>query len=182
MQYTPFILISFMLTIVYVIGAVNAFNIVDGMDGLCASLFLISGMGFFVIGVRESNMFLVILAGILSMNVLGFLPYNLHPARIFLGDGGSGFLGFMCAVMAIVAISPSSSGTHFLSSLMIVGIPVLDMAAAILRRAFRKKALFIGDRDHLYDVLLKKRMTQSQVWGIMCILHLMVVVAGIVIR
>lgn len=182
LECTPVIFIGVVFTILYVIGAVNAFNLVDGMDGLCAAMFLISSIGFFIIGVQETNRLLVILSGTLAMSVLGFLPYNLHPARIFLGDGGSGFLGFMCAVMAIISISPYSTGMRFLTSLMILGIPVLDMAAAILRRAVARKHLFMGDRSHLYDFLLKKKMTQFQVWSIMCILQLIVVAVGIAIR
>lgn len=173
--------VASLLTVFYVTGAVNAFNIIDGMDGLCAGFSLISCIGFFFLGIKEGNLFLAGIASILFMSVLGFLPYNMHPAKIFLGDAGSGFLGFMCGVMAVVASSGSRSLLRFCAPIMILGIPVIDMALAISRRATRRKSFFIGDRSHIYDLLLRKGMTQPQVWGIMCVLQLALVVMGIAI-
>ncbi|MFH1678714.1 MAG: hypothetical protein ABH914_03750 [Candidatus Omnitrophota bacterium] len=127
------------------------------------------------------NMLLTTMAVILFMSLLGFLPYNFHPARIFLGDAGSGFLGFMLGLMAVMATSKPYSIIKFIAPILVICVPVLDMAFAILRRAIRKRPLFIGDRDHIYDLLLKRGWSQPKVWGVLCIAQFVLVVAAVVI-
>jgi len=164
----PALWIAIPLTLFYIAGAINAFNVTDGMDGLCAGVSLVSCVGFFFLGLNSGSMVLVVLSAILFMSLLGFLPYNLHPARIFLGDAGSGFLGFMLGVMAVMATSKPYNIADFIAPILILGIPVFDMAFAIFRRLILKRPLFSGDRDHLYDLLLKRSWSQARVWGVMC--------------
>jgi len=109
------------------------------------------------------------------MTLLGFLPYNFHSAKIFLGDAGSGFLGFSLGTMAVMATSKPCEIANFIAAILVIGLPVFDMAFAILRRLIRRKPLFIGDRDHLYDLLLKKGWSQPKVWGVMCGVQLVLV-------
>lgn len=167
-NFIPIAGIAIPLTLFYIVGAINAFNVIDGMDGLCAGISLVGCVGFFFLGLNSGNMFLMLLSSVLFMSLLGFLPYNFHPAKIFLGDAGSGFLGFMLGVMAVMATSKPYSMTKFIAPILVVSVPVLDMAFAILRRLIRKKVLFIGDRDHTYDLLLKKGMSQPKVWSVVC--------------
>jgi len=182
MNFIPIWWIIIPFTIIYVAGAINAFNVTDGMDGLCAGISLISCIGYFFLGLKNGNMLLCSLSGILFMSLLGFLPYNLHPAKIFLGDAGSGFLGFMLGTMAVMATSKPYNIANFIAAILVIGVPVFDMAFAILRRLIRRKPLFIGDRDHLYDLLLKKGWSQPRVWCVMCSVQLILVaiVLGIV--
>lgn len=167
-NFIPFWWIAWPLTLFYIVGAINAFNVIDGMDGLCAGVSLVSCVGFFFLGLRSENMFLTSLSAILSMSLLGFLPYNFHPARIFLGDAGSGFLGFMLGTMAVMATSVPYKVVNFIIPILVISVPVFDMALAIVRRLIRKKPVFTGDRDHIYDLLLKKIWSQPMVWVLMC--------------
>jgi UDP-GlcNAc:undecaprenyl-phosphate GlcNAc-1-phosphate transferase len=165
---TPVFCISGIFSVLYIIGAVNAFNIIDGMDGLCAGLSLISCAGFFVLGLMDGNVVLTGLAAIMFAAILGFLPYNFHPAKIFLGDAGSGFIGFMLGIMVVMATSASDGTSGFIVPLLIIGIPVGDVIFAIVRRILSGKPVFDGDRSHIYDLLLRKGLSQKQVWSIMC--------------
>lgn len=156
------------LTLFYIVGAINALNVIDGMDGLCTGVSLISCIGFFFLGLNNQNNLLMVLSTILFMSLLGFLPYNFHPAKIFLGNAGSGLIGFLMGAMAVMATSKPLNVTNFIAPILIICVPVLDMAIAILRRPMRRKPLFNGDRDHIYDLLLKKGMSQPKVWIIIC--------------
>jgi UDP-GlcNAc:undecaprenyl-phosphate GlcNAc-1-phosphate transferase len=146
---------------------------------LCAGISLVACVGFFYLGLKEGNALLTGLSAILFMGLLGFLPYNFHPARIFLGDAGSGFLGFMMGIMAIMATSKQYNIANFIAPILVICVPVLDMAFAILRRLVRGKPLFVGDRDHMYDLLLNRNWSQPKVWCFMC--GMQAVMAGIVI-
>jgi UDP-GlcNAc:undecaprenyl-phosphate GlcNAc-1-phosphate transferase len=129
---------------------------------------IISCIGFFCLGLMRGDPLLTLPAALLCMSLLGFLPYNFHPARIFLGDAGSGFLGFMLGVMAIAATKGPCTAVRFAAPIGIIGIPVCDMAFAVVRRIKRGKSLVAGDRDHLYDMLLKKGLSQPKVWWLLC--------------
>jgi UDP-GlcNAc:undecaprenyl-phosphate/decaprenyl-phosphate GlcNAc-1-phosphate transferase len=168
MNFIPIWWIVIPFTIIYVAGAISAFNVTDGMDGLCAGISLISCIGYFFLGLKSGNVLLCSFSGILFMSLLGFLPYNFHPAKIFLGDAGSGFLGFMLGTMAVMATSRPYDIVNFIAVILVIGLPVFDIAFAILRRLFRRKPLFTGDRNHLYDLLLKKGWSQPKVWSVMC--------------
>lgn len=165
-NFMPIKWIAVPFTLFYVAGAINALNVIDGMDGLCVGVSLVSCFGFFFLGIKGGNELLLILSAVLFMSLLGFLPYNFHPARIFLGNAGSNFLGFMLGTMAVIATDKPYNIAGFIAPILIVGMPVFDMAIAILRRAIRKKPLFMGDRDHIYDLLLKKGWSQPKVWSI----------------
>lgn len=148
-NFIPILWITIPLTLFYIAGAINAFNVTDGMDGLCVGVSLISSVGFFFIGLRNKNIFLIVLSSTIFMSLLGFLPYNFHPAKIFLGDAGSGFLGFILGTMAVIVAFKPYIITNFIASILVIFIPVLDMSFAILRRLLLGKPLFVGDRDHV---------------------------------
>lgn len=168
MNFIPIWWVIIPFTIFYAAGAINAFNVTDGMDGLCTGIALISCIGYFFLGLKSGNVLLCSLSGILFMSLLGFLSYNFHPAKIFLGDAGSGFLGFMLGTMAVVATSKPYDIANFIAAILVIGVPVFDMALAILRRFIQRRSLFTGDRGHLYDLLLQKGWSQPKVWGVMC--------------
>ena len=180
-NFIPISWIAIFLTLFYIVGAVNAFNVIDGMDGLCSGISLIACIGFFFIGLKDGNIVLINLSVILFMSLLGYLPYNLYPARIFLGDAGSGFLGYMLGVMAVISTSKPYDFTGFIAPVLIICIPVFDMAFAILRRFMRGVPLFAGDRGHIYDLLLKRGWDQPRVWGVLCAFQVLLAETGILI-
>ena len=141
-------------------GAGNAINLIDGMDGLCAGVVAIAALGQAVLagwlvggpdGGSAAEVALV-LAAVLFATCAGFLRYNSHPARIFMGDCGSLLLGFSAAVLIILSAHGGSLAVTA-GSIMIFGFPVFDTALAIARRGLNGKPLFTGDRSHFYDQL-----------------------------
>jgi len=157
------------LATVAIAVTINAFNMSDGMDGLCAGLSLISCIGFFFWGFKQDHALLMAIAAVSFISLLGFIPYNLYPARIFLGDAGSGLLGFLIGTMMILGLScPPIGFGNLIAVVLIAGLPVFDMGLAVGRRIARGKPLFTGDRDHIYDLLLKKNWSQPKVWMSLC--------------
>jgi UDP-GlcNAc:undecaprenyl-phosphate GlcNAc-1-phosphate transferase len=166
---------SFIITPIYILGVINSFNMIDGMDGLCTTLSIISCIGFFIIGITTKNIILISLSTILSAGLIGFLLYNFHPAKIFLGDNGSTLIGFLLAVMAIISTRNASTFKEYLIPILILGVPIFDMVIAIIRRLLSRKSIFYGDRGHIYDLLLLRNISQVKVLGIISCIHLILV-------
>ncbi|MFH1093412.1 MAG: MraY family glycosyltransferase [Candidatus Omnitrophota bacterium] len=180
-EFIPIGWVAVLFTLFYIAGAINAFNVIDGMDGLCAGVSLVSCIGFFFLGIGSENMFLAGFSAILFMSLLGFLPYNFHQAKIFLGDAGSGLLGFLLGVMAVMATSTAYNAVNFIVPILIISVPVFDIALAIIRRLIQRRPLFFGDRNHVYDLLLKKGWSQPRVWCIMCTIQGIIVGIALVV-
>ena len=135
------------LTVVVLINAVNLF---DGLDGLAGSAALVTGLGLaWLAALRGVDGVIPLL---LAAALAGFLPFNWHPARLFLGDNGAYTIGTVLA-FATVIVSPDGLGVGWLIALVPLGVFLVDFVATILRRLLAGKALFTGDRSHLYDQL-----------------------------
>ncbi|MDA3038389.1 MAG: MraY family glycosyltransferase [Actinomycetota bacterium] len=163
--------LSFLITVLWVVGMANAVNFIDGLDGLAAGIVAIGSGAFFLYGMqlrqvellRPGNIGPLVAVVILGICV-GFLPWNVHPAKIFMGDGGALLLGSLLAAstMAVGGRTPDpfSGQTFFFYApivipLVILGVPVLDTAFAIIRRATRRQGLATADRDHLHHRLIR---------------------------
>lgn len=160
--------LSLILTVVWVVGIINAFNLIDGLDGLASGLAIVSAVcmaiWFLVTGGNHPEaVVMLILAGA----CLGFLRYNFSPARIFLGDTGSTFLGLIFAVIGLSHVDRAVTITSLLLPLLAVGVPIFDVFLAIWRRSTRKLlyphagGIMDGDQDHLHHRLLRKTRKQS---------------------
>lgn len=161
------------LTVLWLVGMVNALNLQDGLDGLAAGLSIIS-LGFFSwIGFLKGDIFLALSALALLGSCLGFLRYNFHPAKIFLGDNGSQFLGFCLGVFALVVSDLSPRSFNYLAApVIILAVPLFGTILAILRRFLNRRPLLDGDRDHAYDKLCRRGFTQPQAVGILYLIGL----------
>jgi len=177
----PVIWIAAPLTLFYVGGAINASNMIDGMDGLAAGLCALTSLGLALLGFLSTDSLLLIVSGAVLGSSLGFLRYNFHPARIFLGDNGSGLLGFLIGVLLVRSTSRPYDWTGVVVPILMFGVPVLDMAFAILRRLLARRPLSAGDRSHSYDLLLNRGLSQTKVWIIMCAAQAIMVAAGVAV-
>ena len=166
------------ITVFYIVGATNAINLIDGLDGLASGITLVASMGFFAGFMALGNSLGILVSLGLIGTTLGFSIFNFHPAKIFLGDNGSTLLGFLLGVLAVIYCTQPISMTRFLFPLLILIVPIADTSLAIGRRAVKRKPLFHGDRDHLYDHLVKKGLSQKQTMLIMCLFGLAGAAAG----
>jgi len=161
------------LTVIWIVGVTNAFNLIDGLDGLAGGLGLISTAAVFIIAVMTSGNFMVILvSAALCGAITGFLRYNKAPARIFLGDCGSMLLGYSLSVLAILGRTKKTTALAILIPILIIGVPVLDTLSSMARRLAHKLlvekkfkmsfllSMFVGDREHIHHMLLGMGYTQ----------------------
>jgi UDP-GlcNAc:undecaprenyl-phosphate GlcNAc-1-phosphate transferase len=148
-------LFSYPLTMLWIVGVMNAINLIDGLDGLAAGVSEIALGAVLILSVTLSMPALGMYAAALSGAVLGFLLYNFNPASIFMGDTGSLFLGYFLSVsLCVSGRHPSTGALSFAVPLLILAVPVADTALAICRRALRGKGLFSPDREHVHHRLL----------------------------
>ena len=169
-------LIAWIVTVVVFAGAVNAVNMVDGMDGLASSATALSALGLaLVAGLQDRS---VVLPLILAGSTIGFLPYNLPPARLFLGNAGSYLAG---GGLAVAILLLSRNPATFVGAGTCLGLFGLDLLASMVRRAIRREALFQPDRDHLYDQLLRRGFSVREVLAMCAGLHLILVGIGVML-
>lgn len=142
------------LTLVWYVGMMNAINFLDGLDGLLAGVAAISSLFLFVIAVLHANPVVALVVAALTGAALGFLPYNFNPARIILGDAGSLFIGYVFATVSIIGASKTAIAVSVVVPLLVLALPVLDTAAAIVRRARSGKRITEADRGHFHHQLI----------------------------
>ncbi len=144
-------------TFVWVVGITNALNWIDGMDGLAAGVTLISSLVLFLRTFGLGQEMLAFLPAVLGAAALGFLPHNWHPARIFMGDNGAMFLGYVLAVISFIG------GAKLATALLVLGVPLIDMAWLIIYRIIRGGNPTRAGRSHLHHRLLDIGLSQRQV-------------------
>jgi UDP-GlcNAc:undecaprenyl-phosphate GlcNAc-1-phosphate transferase len=142
------------LTLLWYVGMMNAINFLDGLDGLLAGVAAISSVFLFVISVLHGNPVVALVVVALAGAALGFLPYNFNPARIILGDAGSLFIGYVFATVSIIGASKTAIAISVVVPLLVLALPVLDTAAAIVRRASSGRRITEADRGHFHHQLI----------------------------
>ena len=148
------------LTVLWALLITNAFNLIDGLDGLAAGSAFFSTIVVFVTSLLVPNATVTLLTIALAGVILGFLRYNFHPASIFLGDSGSMFIGFMLAALALAGSEKAPTMIAVAIPVVAFGFPILDVLLAVSRRFLGGKPLFAGDRDHIHHKLLKRGLSQ----------------------
>lgn len=160
------------VVIFFVLGATNSLNLLDGLDGLCAGVTAIITLGMLLLAVHRSTwgfsdvgdpVRMIICLGLVG-GVCGFLPFNRHPAKIFMGDAGSMMLGFTAA--ALMILFAEQVPRWWMASIVVFGLPILDTATAVLRRLLNKKPLFEPDRGHIYDQMIDRGIPLRRTVGI----------------
>lgn len=142
------------LTLLWYVGMMNAINFIDGLDGLLSGVAAISSIFLFVISVTHGDPVVALVVIALAGATLGFLRYNFNPARIFLGDAGSLFIGYVFATVTIIGGSKQAIAISLLVPLVVLALPIVDTAAVILRRASAGKKITEADRGHFHHQLI----------------------------
>lgn len=161
---------SIPVTVIWVIIVTNAVNLIDGLDGLAVGVSSIASFSLFFIAILGGEQNVAIIAAALAGGCMGFLPYNFNPAKIFMGDTGSQFLGYMLSIICIQGLFKGYVIISFIVPLLILGLPLFDTIFAILRRAWNHKPIMGADRGHLHHRLLDNGFTQKQTVAILYII------------
>lgn len=151
---------SLPITVVWLVGMVNAINWIDGLDGLAAGVSGIAAVVMLVAALFMHQPAAALIAAAIAGASLGFLRYNFNPAQIFMGDGGSYFMGFTLAAVGVVGLVKTAAVTAVLLPFLILAVPIVDMSAVILARLRRGKSPFVADNNHLHHRLLRAGLSQ----------------------
>ena len=154
--------LSVTLTVIWIVFITNAVNFIDGLDGLAAGVSAIMSISLVFISIRVGEYSIAILGIALMGSCFGFLPFKFNPAKIFMGDTGSTFLGFMLATLSIQGVFKSYAVISFAVPLLILGLPLFDALFAMIRRILRGQSPMTADRGHLHHRLVDMGFSQKQ--------------------
>lgn len=157
---------SYILTIGWIVGITNAINLIDGLDGLSSGITLIACISLLIIfSLNGSPLIAIILITALAGGIVGFLPYNFNPAKTFIGDVGSNFMGFAIAVISILGVAKTYTAIVIIAPIIVLALPIFDTIWAIIRRIVKTKSIkgvFKADKGHLHHKLMARGYTQKQ--------------------
>ena len=157
---------SYIITVGWIVAITNAINLTDGLDGLASGITLISCISLLIVfALNESPLIAIILITALAGSIVGFLPYNFNPAKTFIGDIGSNFLGFALAIISILGVAKTYTAIVLIAPIIVLALPIVDTIWAIIRRVIKTKSLkgiFKADRGHLHHKLMDKGFSQKQ--------------------
>ena len=167
---TPFVhlgILAVPATIIWIVGITNAVNLIDGLDGLAVGVSSIAAITMLAVALLTGNMPIAITMAALAGACIGFMPYNLNPAKIFMGDTGSTFLGYMLATVSIMGLFKFYAVISFAVPFLILGLPIFDTANAIIRRVAAGRSPMSPDRGHVHHKLIDMGFNQTQAVAIL---------------
>ena len=173
--------LSIPITVLWIVGITNAVNLIDGLDGLACGVSTISSMTMLVIALIVAEPDVAILMGALSGACIGFLPYNLNPAKIFMGDTGATFLGFTLAVVSIQGLFKFYAIISFAVPFLMLGLPIFDTTFAILRRLAHGHSPMSPDRGHIHHRLIDMGFSQKQAVAVLYIISAILGLSAVVL-
>ena len=150
------------VTIFWIVGLTNTVNLIDGLDGLAAGVSTIAAITIFLVALQQDIVLVAVLTAALAGAAFGFLYYNFNPARIFMGDSGSMFLGYMLAGISVIGAVKSAATIALIVPILALGLPILDTTFAIVRRYRGGVPIFKPDKGHLHHRLLDLGFSQRQ--------------------
>jgi UDP-GlcNAc:undecaprenyl-phosphate/decaprenyl-phosphate GlcNAc-1-phosphate transferase len=170
-------LLALPFTILWIVGVINAMNLVDGLDGLAGGVALFVVVTNFILAFSRHDVLVSLAMAALGGAVLGFLIFNFNPASIFMGDTGSMFLGFVLAAIAVKTSTKSGTTVAMLVPIIALGLPIMDTLLAMIRRAVLGRSLFDADKDHIHHRLMSRlRLSQRSavfvLYGMCCLFAL----------
>lgn len=175
---------SFILTLGWIVGITNAINLIDGLDGLSSGVCLISCLSLLIIfSLNGSPIIAIVLITALAGAIVGFLPFNFSPAKTFIGDTGSNFMGFSLSIISILGVAKTYTAIVLIAPIIVLALPIFDTLFAIVRRIVKGKsikAVLKPDKGHLHHRLMQKGYTQKQavliMYGITAILGMFAII------
>lgn len=172
---------SIPFTILWIVGVTNAINLIDGLDGLAAGISSIASVSIFIIALLTSAPEIALIMAALCGACIGFLPYNYNPAKIFMGDTGALFLGFILASMSVCGLFKGSALLSVAVPFLVLGLPIYDTLFAIGRRVVTHQPIMKPDRGHLHHRLIDMGLSQRQVVTILYSLSGMLGLSAIIL-
>jgi len=166
------------LTAIWIIGLQNAINFIDNLDGMCGGISLTIATAFGILFIIKEMPIFAILSFALAGGALGFLRYNLAPANIFLGDGGSLLFGFALSCLGIVHLNTSKSFTEALAPILIMAFPIFDMTLVTITRLNKGRKVYIASRDHAWDMIRIQGLTREATVYVILLINLVLVTSG----
>ncbi len=167
LPYTYVGILGIPITVIWIVGLTNAVNFIDGLDGLAAGVSSIAALSLLIIVCILGDPVVAVVMAALSGAILGFLPYNFNPAKIFMGDTGSTFLGYILATMSIQGLFKFYAVVSFAVPFIILGLPLFDMVCAVGRRVLSGKSPGTADREHVHHKLIDMGFNQKQAVAIL---------------
>ncbi|MCF8563971.1 undecaprenyl/decaprenyl-phosphate alpha-N-acetylglucosaminyl 1-phosphate transferase [Alicyclobacillus tolerans] len=179
--YTFPVWLSAVTTILWVVALTNMVNFLDGVDGLASGLSAISAVTLFFIALLKGQPVMAVYAVTLMGSALGFLRHNFHPARIFMGDAGATFLGYVLAAIAVDGAFKSATVVSLTVPVLALGVPILDTIWVIVRRFRENRPIYLADKGHTFHLLMKSGLNQIQTVAFLYLLGICFSLASIVV-
>ncbi len=154
--------LAYPVTVIWIVAVTNAVNLIDGLDGLACGVSTISSMTVLVIALTVAEPAVAVLMACLAGGCIGFLPYNMNPAKIFMGDTGSTFLGYVLAVVSIQGLFKYYTLISFVVPFLMLGLPIFDTCFAFIRRIAHGQSPMHADRSHIHHRLIDMGLSQKQ--------------------
>lgn len=168
------------ITVLWIVAVTNTINLIDGLDGLACGIVAISSFALLAVSLLSAgNPTVTVVAAVLAGACLGFLPYNLNPAKIFMGDAGAMFLGFVLSVISIQGFFKVNAVVSFGVPFLVLGLPILDTAFAIIRRLLKGQHPFRADRKHLHHRLIDMGLNQKQSVSLLYAISALLAIAAV---
>jgi UDP-GlcNAc:undecaprenyl-phosphate GlcNAc-1-phosphate transferase len=155
-------LASFVITVVWLVGITNAFNLIDGLDGLASGAALFASLVILGVSISQERTLMIVVSLVLSGALAGFLRYNFNPASIFLGDSGALFTGFLLAALSVLGTQKATTAVAIVVPILAFGFPVVDTVMTMGRRMISRKPVFQGDSEHIHHMLLARGWSQRR--------------------
>lgn len=179
--------LDFPITLIWIIGITNAINLIDGLDGLAAGISAISATALLIIFITTSaSLEAIVITAVLVGSTLGFLPYNFNPAKTFMGDVGSNFLGFTLATVSILGFAKGYTILAIIAPILALGVPIFDTLFAMIRRFLKGQPMLKPDGAHIHHRLIKRGFSQRQaviflytITSVLCMIAVIIVSADV---
>lgn len=172
---------SIPISVIWIVAITNAVNLIDGLDGLAVGVSSISSITMLVIAILMADGEVAILMGCLCGACLGFMPYNMNPAKIFMGDTGSTFLGFILAVVSIQGLFKLYSLISFVVPFLMLGLPIFDTCFAFIRRIAHGQSPMHADRSHVHHRLIDMGLSQKETVAVLYVISAILGVCAVVL-